>query len=499
MSCPHSLSTIIFAPIYEFACLCTLVYRTLIRIIPFKPVAPYLFQSSWRHYHTSPYSPAVSSQATFPSTTLTISSSSISNLFAALPKTTYFQWKILVLDCTKRKTLNTLRAHHTHLQLCMRTSPNTAMEDPVTPASDFNASRYDAHLDLFAELNDNGFSPPTSRPCTPNFGGIAMDDPFIYTSGFNADTYDAGGDLFSGFNDDGYNIYHDHLFYPSYPSESTKTGSESLNCSGTNCKRKPPYIETLSNTPAPDMRSQTCPEDSCSSSLSTPVSFTLEDCPCQCGGFRESCYLLTLPPSPLHYLIKGSGGAQDQHLFVSDPQQVEDKQKSDLKEAMHELNNQLKRWRGVRSPPRCLRPWSEPATPNLQHDGHTIGGVYIKDLIGESANASVLISSPEAVNHVSVTAFLTVQEQAPGSPTPPSSSDLNIPIKPQEAARTLVSTMSKAVATYPTPEPSSATTPTCQRRLHNSLVSGSSYKRTREGGCEEDDEAQRQLWPKKRC
>ncbi|KAL2040080.1 hypothetical protein N7G274_006983 [Stereocaulon virgatum] len=373
------------------------------------------------------------------------------------------------------------------------------MEDPVTSASDFNVSRYDVHLDLFAELNDNGLSPPTSRPCTPTFGDIIMDDPFIYTTGFNDDTYDASEDLYSGFKDDGYNVYHDHLFFPSYPSKPMEAGSKSLNCSATNRKRKLPHIETSSNAPALDMRSQTCSEDSYSSSLSTPLSFTPEDCPCQCGGFRESCYLLTLPPSPLHYLMKGSGGAQDQHLLVSDPQQFEDKQKSDLKEVMHELNNQLKRWRGIRSPPRCLRPWSEPATPNLQHNGHTIGGVYIKDLVGESANASVLISSPEAINYVSVTAFLTVPEHAPGSPTPPSPSDLNISIKPQEAARTLVSTMTMAVAAYPTPEPSSATTPTCQQKLHNSLVSGSSHKRTREGGCREDDEARRQLWPKKRC
>ena len=299
-----------------------------------------------------------------------------------------------------------------------------------------------------------------------------MDDPFIYTSGFNEDRYDARRDLFAEEDDDDYNPRVD-LFPSSYP-----ISHEDFKSSMIIRKPRPGRLDLPTMAPASNTPSPATSDSGSSCGLSTPPSFIAEDCPCQCGGFRGSCYLLTLPPSPLHFLIKGCGEVQDQHLFVSDQTQFLDKQRSDLETMMKDLNDQLERWRKTRIPPRCLRPWLEPETSPIHHDDNKVGSMYVKDLLGDSGRASISIPLPETVNNAAIPKALFSHEQLLASYIVLYGQKPQI--QPTEADRIQATLTSHDAVAYPTPEPSSTTTPSRQHRIHISAQARASRKRSRE-------------------
>ncbi|KAK3178323.1 hypothetical protein OEA41_000456 [Lepraria neglecta] len=389
------------------------------------------------------------------------------------------------------------------------------MDDSIIYTSGFDDDKCDAHRDLFVEFNDDGCNPRTPQACTPAPDNAAMEDTFIYTSGFEDDQNDPNRDMFGEFNDDGYNPHNDVL--PAlYPSSSARTVHEAINSSTferlseVNKSRLDSIQQHLykptgslpklsASFPSSAITSPTSSESSSSGWLSVPPSNVPEDCPCKCGGFDRSCYLLTLPPSPLHYTVKCSDGELERHMFL-DARQFEENQKSDLEMIMYDLDDRLERWRKTRSPPRSLLPWSGPKTPTVKHDDYTIGVMYIGDLVGKAGNAGVSTSPPETLDHLSVPASPTLHEQLSRSYNPLSQGQRKVQGDPTETARILATIMSKAAAAYPTPESSSTTTPHFQQRLHNGPMGGSSRKRGREDDeDDENDEDQRQLWPKRRC
>ena len=191
-----------------------------------------------------------------------------------------------------------------------------------------------------------------------------MDGPYIFDLESNSNGYDSGLDLFA----------------PNSPIRKTYSGSNDSPVTKSSLvhdkqidqiitrlhEPRPSSLRLITSFPSSSITSPSISDDSDSSScLSITPSMIPEDCPCKCGSFRGSCLALTLPPSPLHFWVRGTEGEPAQHLFVNDAQQFETMQRIELQNTLQEVHVRLDRLRETKSPPRSIRPWSEPKMPPI--------------------------------------------------------------------------------------------------------------------------------------
>ena len=188
-----------------------------------------------------------------------------------------------------------------------------------------------------------------------------MDCPYIFDLESNNNGYDSGLDLFA----------------PNSPKRKTYNSSNDspvTKSSLVNDKQidhiitrlhepRPSSLRLITSFPSSSITSPSISDSDSSSCLSITPSMIPEDCPCKCGSFRGSCLALTLPPSPLHFWVRGTEGEPAQHLFINDVQQFETVQRIELQNTLQEVHVRLDRLRETKSPPRSIRPWSEPKMP----------------------------------------------------------------------------------------------------------------------------------------
>ncbi len=193
-----------------------------------------------------------------------------------------------------------------------------------------------------------------------------MDDPYIFDLESNSNGYDAGLDIFA----------------PNSLKRKAFNGSNNLPVAKSNLvhdkqidhiitqlhEPRPPSLRIITALPSSSITSPSISDSDSSSCLSITPSMIPEDCPCKCGSFRGSCLALTLPPSPLHFWVRGTEGEPAQHLFINDVQQFETVQRIELQNTLQELHVRLDRLRETKSPPRSIRPWSEPEIPPAMLD-----------------------------------------------------------------------------------------------------------------------------------
>ena len=188
-----------------------------------------------------------------------------------------------------------------------------------------------------------------------------MEGPYIFDLESNSNGYDSGLDLFA----------------PSSPKRKTFNDSNDSPVTKSSLvhdkqidhiinrlhEPRPSSLRLITSFPSSSITSPSISDSDSSSCLSITPSMIPEDCPCKCGSFRGSCLALTLPPSPLHFWVRGTEGEPAQHLFVNDVQQFENVQKIELQNTLQEVHVRLDRLRETKSPPRSIRPWSEPEIP----------------------------------------------------------------------------------------------------------------------------------------
>lgn len=188
-----------------------------------------------------------------------------------------------------------------------------------------------------------------------------MDAPYIFDLESNSNGYDSGLGLYS----------------PNSPKRKTYNGSNDSPVTKSSLvhdkqidhiinrlhEPRPSALRLITSFPSSSITSPCISDSDSSSCLSITPSMIPEDCPCKCGSFRGSCLALTLPPSPLHFWVRGTEGEPAQHLFINDVQQFETVQKIELQNTLQEVHVRLDRLRETKSPPRSIRPWSEPEIP----------------------------------------------------------------------------------------------------------------------------------------
>ena len=189
-----------------------------------------------------------------------------------------------------------------------------------------------------------------------------MEGPYIFDLESNSNGYDSGLDLFA----------------PNSPKRKTYNGSDDSPVTKSSLvhdkqidhiitrlhEPRPSSLRLITSFPSSSITSPSISASDSSSCLSITPSMIPEDCPCKCGSFRGSCLALTLPPSPLHFWVRGTEGEPAQHLFINDVQQFETVQKIELQNTLQEVHVRLDRLRDTKSPPRSIRPWSEPEIPS---------------------------------------------------------------------------------------------------------------------------------------
>ena len=80
----------------------------------------------------------------------------------------------------------------------------------------------------------------------------------------------------------------------------------------------------------------------------SPCSFTGEECPDLCGGFKNACRSWTPPASPFYYTDEGG-------IFLLDDRgNYEERQKIELEHTLRDLDTRLQRLRETMSPPKCF-------------------------------------------------------------------------------------------------------------------------------------------------
>lgn len=188
-----------------------------------------------------------------------------------------------------------------------------------------------------------------------------MDSPYIFDLESNTNGYDSGLDLFA----------------PNSPKRKSFNGSNDSPVTKSSLAHnkqidhiinrlhepRPSSLRLITSFPSSSITSPCISDSDSSSCLSITPSMIPEDCPCKCGSFRGSCLALTLPPSPLHFWVRGTEGEPAQHLFINDVQQFETVQRIELQNTLQEVHVRLDRLRETKSPPRSIRPWSEPEIP----------------------------------------------------------------------------------------------------------------------------------------
>lgn len=188
-----------------------------------------------------------------------------------------------------------------------------------------------------------------------------MDGPYIYDLESNSNGYDSGLDLYAP------NSPKRKSFNSSNDSPVTKSSlvhDKQIDHIITQLHQpRPSSLKLITSFPSSSITSPSISDSDSSSCLSITPSMIPEDCPCKCGSFRGSCLALTLPPSPLHFWVRGTEGEPAQHLFINDVQQFETVQRIELQNTLQELHVRLDRLRETKSPPRSIRPWSEPEIP----------------------------------------------------------------------------------------------------------------------------------------
>ena len=105
-------------------------------------------------------------------------------------------------------------------------------------------------------------------------------------------------------------------------------------------------------SPTPSDADSECFDDTSNS----PCSFTGEDCPDLCGGFKNACRSWTPPASPFYYTDEGG------IFLLDDRRNYEERQKIELEHTLRDLDTRLQRLRETMSPPRCLNRLHESAT-----------------------------------------------------------------------------------------------------------------------------------------
>ena len=188
-----------------------------------------------------------------------------------------------------------------------------------------------------------------------------MDGPYIFDLESNSNGYDSGLDLFTQNSPKRktYNGSNDS----SVPKSSLAHDKQIDHIINRLHEPRPSSLRLITSFPSSSITSPCISDSDSSSCLSITPSMIPEDCPCKCGSFRGSCLALTLPPSPLHFWVRGTEGEPAQHLFINDVQQFETVQRTELQNTLQEVHVRLDRLRETKSPPRCIRPWSEPDIP----------------------------------------------------------------------------------------------------------------------------------------
>ena len=188
-----------------------------------------------------------------------------------------------------------------------------------------------------------------------------MDGPYIFDLESNSNGYDSGLDLFSQ-NSPKRKTYNGSNDSP-VPKSSLAHDKQIDHIINRLHEPRPSSLRLITSFPSSSITSPCISDSDSSSCLSITPSMIPEDCPCKCGSFRGSCLALTLPPSPLHFWVRGTEGEPAQHLFINDVQQFETVQRTELQNTLQEVHVRLDRLRETKSPPRCTRPRSEPEIP----------------------------------------------------------------------------------------------------------------------------------------
>ena len=188
-----------------------------------------------------------------------------------------------------------------------------------------------------------------------------MDGPYIVDLESNSNGYDSGLDLFAQ-NSPKRKTYNGSNDSP-VPKSSLAHDKQIDHIINRLHEPRPSSLRLITSFPSSSITSPCISDSDSSSCLSITPSMIPEDCPCKCGSFRGSCLALTLPPSPLHFWVRGTEGEPAQHLFINDVQQFETVQRIELQNTLQEVHVRLDRLRETKSPPRCIRPWSEPEIP----------------------------------------------------------------------------------------------------------------------------------------
>ena len=221
-----------------------------------------------------------------------------------------------------------------------------------------------------------------------------MDGPYIFDLESNSNGYDSGLDLYA----------------PNSPKRKPFNNSDNSPVTKSSLvhnkqidhiinrlhQPRPSSLKLITSFPSSSITSPSISDSDSSSCLSITPSMIPEDCPCKCGSFRGSCLALTLPPSPLHFWVRGTEGEPAQHLFINDVQQFETVQKIELQNTLQEVRVRLDRLRETKSPPRSIRPWSEPeippATVDVPNRGASSSGS--SDYLSTSRTTSLTEISP---------------------------------------------------------------------------------------------------------
>ena len=188
-----------------------------------------------------------------------------------------------------------------------------------------------------------------------------MDGPYIFDLESNNNGYDSGLDLFAQ-NSPKRKTYNGSNDSP-VPKSSLAHDKQIDHIINRLHEPRPSSLRLITSFPSSSITSPCISDSDSSSCLSITPSMIPEDCPCKCGSFRGSCLALTLPPSPLHFWVRGTEGEPAQHLFINDVQQFETVQRIELQNTLQEVHVRLDRLRETKSPPRSIRPWSEPEIP----------------------------------------------------------------------------------------------------------------------------------------
>lgn len=114
-------------------------------------------------------------------------------------------------------------------------------------------------------------------------------------------------------------------------------------------------------SPTPSDADSECFDDTSNS----PCSFTGEECPDLCGGFKNACRSWTPPASPFYYTD------EDGIFLLDDRRNYDERQKIELEYTLRDLDTRLQRLRETMSPPRCFSRLHESArsTPSSPSSG----------------------------------------------------------------------------------------------------------------------------------